>query len=329
MRTNHGKTTCSRKTCWSIDRLPGAALWGPIRLPYYHAIDFMKKIAVIGVPGGWSSEVLTQRVKDRTGQGWLVDLESVALDLDKGRVFNSEVDLADMDAVIIKKAGPSYSPHLLDRLEMLRFMQARGLKCFSDPFNIMRTLDRTSCTVTLRAGNIPMPPTLITESVDMACAFVQESGRAVCKPLYSTKARGMRVVGGEGDTRAAIEEFKADNDVMYLQRMVELPGRDMAVAFLGGGYLATYARVGNGDSWNTTTRSGGAYEACDPGQEIIDMAHRAQSLFDLDFTCVDVAETPDGPVVFEVSAFGGFRGLRDANGLDMAALYVDYVLERI
>lgn len=289
----------------------------------------MKRIAVVGVPGGWSSELLAKRVEERTGQSWLVDLETVALDLERERLFNNEVNLADMDAVIIKKAGPSYSPHLIDRLEMLRYLHARGLKVFSNPFNMMRTLDRTSCTVSLRAANIPMPPTVITENVSLALDYVQRWGRVVLKPLFSTKARGMMVVAYGPDAPAAIQAFKRENDVMYLQQMVEHPGHDMGIAFLGGEYLGTYARVGSGNSWNTTTRSGGAYEAFEPSQEIIDLAHKAQSLFGLDFTSVDVAETPDGPVVFEVSAFGGFRGLRDALGIDAAALYVDYVLQRI
>jgi ribosomal protein S6--L-glutamate ligase len=47
------------------------------------------------------------------------------------------------------------------------------------------------------------------------------------------------------------------------------------------------------------------------------------------FTCVDVVETANGPLVYEVSAFGGFRGLLEANGIDMAERYAQYVLERI
>jgi ribosomal protein S6--L-glutamate ligase len=49
----------------------------------------------------------------------------------------------------------------------------------------------------------------------------------------------------------------------------------------------------------------------------------------MDFTTVDVAETDNGPVVFEVSAFGGFQGARDGIGIDAAALYVDHVIRKI
>lgn len=290
----------------------------------------MKHIAVIGVPGGWSSEALTQCVRERAGQGWLVDLETVVLDLEQGRLFNHEVELSEMDAIVIKKAGPFYSPHLLDRLEMLRLLHARGVPVFSDPLRILRTLDRVSCTVTLRAGDIPMPPTAITENVEHARDFVARYKRAVFKPLYSTKARGMAVIEDGPDALIHIKAFKdVGNDVMYLQQMVSHPGRDMGVAFLGGEYLGTFARKGDSESWNTTTRTGGKYEPFDPGPEIVAMAHKAQELFGLDFTSVDVVETPEGPMVFEVSAFGGFRGLRDAHGIDAAALYADYVLKRI
>ena len=62
---------------------------------------------------------------------------------------------------------------------------------------------------------------------------------------------------------------------------------------------------------------------------MIDLASRAQSLFAMDFTTVDVAETQEGPVVFEVSAFGGFRGASEGIGIDAARLYVDYVLAKL
>ena len=53
--------------------------------------------------------------------------------------------------------------------------------------------------------------------------------------------------------------------------------------------------------------------------------YRAQAPFDMDFTTVDVAETSDGPIVFEVSAFGGFRGALEGAGIDAAGSYTDYV----
>jgi tetrahydromethanopterin:alpha-L-glutamate ligase len=240
--------------------------------------------------------------------------------------------LCAVDGLVIKKAGTSYSPDMLDRLEILRFVEASGVRIFSHPLSIIRLLDRLSCTITLRAAGIPLPPTIITENVEVATAAIRRFGGAVLKPLYSTKARGMLVVdpAETEDLVGTVRAFQQNgNPIMYVQQKIDVPGRDLGVVFLGGEYVATYARVAAGDAWNTTIHSGGHYEAYEPAPDVIEIARHAQSLFDLDFTSVDVAITDAGPVVFEVSAFGGFRGLEEGLGIDAAELYADYVVRKV
>ncbi len=290
----------------------------------------MKRIGVIGIPGGWSSECLADALEKLTGFRLLIGMESAALDLEKGTVRALGQDLMELDGLIVKKIAAEYSPDVLDRLEMLRFLELKGLPVFSKPSSILRLIDRLSCTVTLSAHGLPMPATTVTENVEEALEALERYGRAVFKPLYSTKARGMRIIDAGPQAKTAIEEFKASgNEVMYLQKMLPPLERDLGVTFLGGRYLATYARQSGNGSWNTTKHAGGRYVAHEPSPEIVEMAHKAQSLFDMSFTCVDVAETAEGPMIFEVSAFGGFRGLQDACGLDAATAYAQHVLENI
>ncbi len=116
---------------------------------------------------------------------------------------------------------------------------------------------------------------------------------------------------------------------MYIQKKIEIPEYDLGVSFLGGKYVGTYSRCKNKDSWNTTILAGGKYEQYYPTDDIIMLAKKAQDLFGLAFTCVDVALTADGPFVFEVSAFGGFRGLKEGCNIDIAEMFVEYVLNQI
>ena len=291
----------------------------------------MKRIGVVGVPGGWSSERLADALAQRTGYRQLMDPDHIAIDLETGSAHWGELDLGGLDGIIIKKAGPSYSPHLLDRLEVLRWINQRGLPVFSRPARILAVLNRLSCTVGLSLAGIPMPPTVITEDPARALAALERLGACVFKPLYSTKARGMVVLEPGAHAAEEIARFQSEgNRTIYLQKLLKLPGRDLGVVFLGGKYLATYARAASGNgAWNTTTRSGGKYQPHQPSAAVLELAHKAQAPFGLDFTCVDVAETEDGLKVFEVSAFGGFRGLMEAGGIDAAALYADYVLGRL
>lgn len=291
-----------------------------------------KKIGVVGIPGKWSTETLADAVESHTGYRLVVDMAEVSLDLEKGRLLCHGLDLCSLDALIIKKISASYSPNTLDRLELLRVAEAAGVKVFSKAENILRLIDRLSCTVTLRNAGIPMPETRVTEDLRSAMDAVNDFGSAVFKPLYSTKARGMCVIESSGTPERIEREitaFQADNPMMYIQKKIVLPGRDLGMVFLAGEYLGTYARVSQGDAWNTTIHSGGRYAEHNPSSEIIELARNAQAPFGMDFTTVDVAETEGDPIVFEVSAFGGFRGAKEGMGLNVADLYVNHVLKQL
>ena len=290
------------------------------------------KIGVIGLPGKWSTETLADAVEERTGHRLVIDMGEVNLDLEQQRLLFQDHDLCQLDALIVKKISARYNPNTLDRLELLRVAEQAGVRVFSRAENILRLIDRLSCTVTLRNAGIPMPATRVTEDIGAAIKAVEDFGSAVFKPLYSTKARGMCVIDADRNhnkIEREIRAFQADNPMMYIQQKIALPGRDLGMVFLDGDYLGSYARVSMDESWNTTIHSGGKYAAHTPPDSVIELARRAQALFDMDFTTVDVAETGEGPIVFEVSAFGGFRGALEGIGINAAALYTEHVLRQL
>ncbi len=296
----------------------------------------MKKIAVVGIPGKWSTETLADAIEQHTGFRLVIDMSKVSLNLSDNslnyRHNGKKMNLCELDGLIIKKISAEYNPNTLDRLELLLIAQSQGVKIFSSPEKIMRLIDRLSCTVTLRKAGVPMPDTIVTESIEEAIEAVQQFSSAVFKPLFSTKARGMVVIEAScspEQIKTEIEQFQVEHQMMYIQKKVNLPGQDLGLVFLGGEYLGTYARVNQSGTWNTTINSGGRYAAFTPSDEIINIAQNAQDLFAMDFTTVDIAETDDGPIVFEVSAFGGFQGALEGIGIKAAELYANYVLKRV
>lgn len=290
------------------------------------------KIGVIGIPGKWSTEVLADAVENKTGFRLVIDMADVSLDLENNTLVAGDKNLCELDGLIVKKISAVYSPTTLDRLELLRVAEQAGVRVFSPALSMLRLIDRLSCTITLRNTGIPMPDTCVTEDIAVAMQTVRDFGSAVFKPLYSTKARGMIIIDADQppeEMERAIRDFKADNQMMYIQRKINLPGRDLGMVFLAGKYLGTYARVPQGEAWNTTIHSGGRYAAHTPTDDVIELAHRAQAPFNMDFTTVDVAETDTGPIVFEVSAFGGFQGAKEGIGIDAAALYVQHAMKEL
>ncbi|MFK5986094.1 MAG: GAK system ATP-grasp enzyme [Pseudomonadota bacterium] len=290
---------------------------------------FKKKIAVIGKPGKWSTEILADAIASKTGHREIIDMCDVSLDLRHNKLLYHGKNLCDFDALVIKKISSKYNANTLDRLEMLRIAEHQGVKVFSSAERIIRLLDRLSCTVTMRNHHIPMPDTAITENVDKAYDIVKEFGSVILKPLFSTKALGMVKVDSSSSKKHIywqLIEFKKNHQMLYIQKYMQLPGKDLGLIFLNGIYIGTYARVKQGDSWNTTIHNGGKYESYTPSEQIINIARKAQDLFNMDYTTVDIAETQEGPKVFEVSAFGGFRGALEGANIDAASLYTDHII---
>lgn len=291
-----------------------------------------KRIAVIGTPGKWSTEVLADHLERLTGFRCVVDMAEVVLNLQTGKLTSRDVVLNELDGVIIKKISETYSPAADDRIRMLDGLRADGVRCFSAPEQVGRLINRLEGTAALARGGVPLPETRITENTQAALAVVDEFGKAILKPLYSTKARGMIVLEAADGTEVnthKLETFRTEHGLFYLQKFVNLGGQDLGMVFLGGEYLCTYARVGDANAWNTTINSGGKYQAYDASPELIELGYKAQSCFDLSFTTVDIALTEEGPVVFEVSAFGGFSGALKGCGIDAAEKLCEYVLNEL
>lgn len=288
------------------------------------------KIAVFGIKNKWSSECLCEAFRKLGAECELMEIANLCCDLENRLYFCEGRNLEDYDAVVLKKLGAEYSPSIIDYLEMLCSLERKGTPFFSSPARVITMINRLSCTLRLREAGIPMPDTFITENMDEALEWMNQKGEVVLKPFYSTKARGMIIVSAGAKARQVLTEYReSGNRFFYMQKTVNIPGQDYGIVFLGGEYLGTYARVAQKGSWNTTTQDGGKYAPYDPSPEIIELAKKAQAPFGLEFTCVDLAMTPDGPIIFETSAFGGFRGLKESRGVDAAALYAEHILNKL
>jgi len=146
-------------------------------------------IAVIGIPGKWSTEVLADRLEAKTGTRHVIDMADVTFDSSAGTLTANGLDLTSIDGIVVKKISQQYSPATLDRLELLRVAEAQGVRVFSPASSMLRLIDRLSCTVTLRNHDIPMPDTCVTESIDHAIAFIHQSEAVVLTFVFNQSTR--------------------------------------------------------------------------------------------------------------------------------------------
>ena len=89
-------------------------------------------IAIIGIKGAWSSEILKTELENNGATAQIVQIADMAFDVQQNKVFVEGLDLEQFDAVIIKKLG-EYAPKIIDWLSILSNLEDKGLRFFSSP----------------------------------------------------------------------------------------------------------------------------------------------------------------------------------------------------
>jgi ribosomal protein S6--L-glutamate ligase len=290
------------------------------------------RIAVIGTRGAWSTEGLAAALRFAGCAVPVIDLAWCSLRLPDRRVYHRGAPLDDLDGAVVKKIGDTADGWAVrERINVLRHLEAGGVTVLSEPERLEVAVDRYRMTLELARAGLPVPETALTEDLAEAEAAVERFGAAILKPLFTSKGRGMARLSPGPEARARLERHReAAGGPFYLQRAISHPGRDLGVAVLDGQCLGAYWRVARRGEWMTTVRAGGRYECAELSPPAAEIAVAAAKHFGLLFTGVDLVESPDGSLaVLEVSAFGGFRGLSLACGIDAAPLLADAVMRRV
>lgn len=286
------------------------------------------KVWVAGIEGGWSGERMVAALSNLKIDAKLITLSDCSHDLMSGKVSCHDCDLGSLDALIVRKLGDPIDPLTPSRLNLLRTLERRGVKLFSSAQAIDNANDRYRMSLSLAEAGVPIPETIVTESLEEAVSLVERWGRVVVKPLLTSKGRGMQLLNSEGAYRLALKHWSHRQvSPFYVQRYVST-SRDIGVALLGNQIIGAFQRVAAPGAWQTTIREGGHYEPFAPDSTVAALAQKAAEPFGLDYTVVDLVQSGDQWLAYEVSAFGGFSGLW-ACGIDVAAKLAHYVLAHL
>ncbi len=284
-------------------------------------------IWVAGLAGAPSSEQMATELRHIGIDSWVFPLSECTLNLNTGIVSWKGLDLSDLDGVTVRKLGDPIDPLTPSRINLLYQLSCRGVKVFSSPRSIELANDRYQMSLNLVQAGIPIPDTLVTESIEEVVRAVRSWRKAVLKPQFTSKGRGMLLLDADTLFKSELDRWQPENRCpFYLQRYIATEW-DIGIALLGNEVIGAFRRVAGSD-WQTTIRSGGHYEPFTPDSKATQIARTAAEAFGLDYTVVDLVPYENDYLAYEVSAFGGFAGLNSC-GINVASLYAHYIVERI
>jgi len=282
---------------------------------------------VISNSEDWTAKSLLACFQSRGADAEFLNFSELELLIDKRVSLKSNgLDLAQLDAIVVRDLGRRGAHDVALRFEVLIALQELGVHIINPPKAIARAANKFATSVALQRFEVPTPKTTIATDIEKALQALQNYRKAVSKPLFGYKGRDIFLIeeGDEDKLRQIIEK----NGLVYLQEFVEsLRPRDIRAFVVENRIIGAIYRVAPNGTWISNLARGGTAEPCPMTEELMDMAVRANKAVGTIYSGVDLLETKDGLKVIEVNGTPSGMGIYQALGIDVTRVIADVVLE--
>ncbi|MHB8394370.1 MAG: lysine biosynthesis protein LysX [Candidatus Dormibacteria bacterium] len=189
--------------------------------------------------------------------------------------------------------------------------------------------DKLRTTLSLSEAGGPTPASRMAFGVPAGLEAVEALGYpCVVKPVTGSWGRLVSRLN-DRDAAEAVLEHKAQlggslHRVIYLQRHIDKPGRDLRAFVIGGRTVAVIGR--RASHWVTNTARGAVAERVAITDEVDGLCRAAATAVGGGALAVDLLESAEGLLVNEVNATMEFRNSIGPTGVDIPALLVAYTV---
>jgi [lysine-biosynthesis-protein LysW]--L-2-aminoadipate ligase len=213
-------------------------------------------------------------------------------------------------------------------LYVTKILEEFGFRVVNDFSSSQNCLDKIRCSIRLAKHNVPTVKTMIAFTEEGAVPALHEMEYpAIIKPVLGSWARLVAKVNDEDAARSVIEDrisMGPWHKILYLQKYVNKPGRDIRSTVIGDKVVAIIYRV-NPHDWRTNTARGAKAERCEITPELEELSLKAANAMGEGMFGVDIMEDNGRYIVHEVNHSFEFKNVQRVTGVDVAGEIVDYL----
>ncbi|MHA1963165.1 MAG: ATP-grasp domain-containing protein [Candidatus Thorarchaeota archaeon] len=235
-------------------------------------------------------------------------------------------DLSLLDLLIVLDLGANDIGAFFNRVGLLSALTEMGVGIVNSVSSILLMRNKAETMRRLISAGLPVPKTLITESIDDAAIFVKEHFPCVLKPITGFGGLGVQLIEREFDLDNIYDYLKFHSQMFgkgayLLQEYVKSPGYDIRALVLDNEVIATMQRVG-GEGITTNIHSGGVPR--ENTLDVTDLSVDAAKSVKGRLVGVDIIPDAAGRLwILEANATPGWAGLQQVTNFDISERIAD------
>ena len=273
----------------------------------------MKKLGIIITdPEDWTARALTDAARKKGFSPFVLDLRAAEVSMSSATgesaakksatVFKvGDLKLCDLDAIIVRDAGAGTFEGVSFRFDILRELEAEGIPVINSPEAIRNAANKYHASYLLAKAGLPVPETVAVQNVEAAVKVISRFGDAVIKPVFGYKGKDIARIKNEevrfsdrkvesSSLEAVLNRLLEERGMLYIQKFIENPGRDIRVFVVGSKVIGAIYRKAAPGSWVNNLSQGGSADRCVLTEEQKEIAEKAALAVGTIFAGVDIIE---------------------------------------
>lgn len=289
----------------------------------------MKTIGIaVTDPDDWTGIALCNAVKHYNMQPVKFSLSDATSNISSGKISAGRVDLAELDALIVRDIAPAEQKGASFRFDILCQLEELGVVVINPPESMARAANKYVSSYLFHKNGIPTPKTLVTSNISEALGALVSFGRAVVKPVFGYKGIGVECVRNDDKGAEKLKSLFEKNSLLYMQEFIPNPGRDIRAFVVNKKVVGSIYRIAPQGSWINNLSQGGRATPCTLTSEQERLGLKAAEVIGTVYAGVDIIEG-DRDYVIEINGTPSGKGIFDACGVDVTLEIVGYLKEII
>ena len=197
---------------------------------------------------------------------------------------------------------------------------------------ILRSRDKLRSMQVLAKSGVDIPKTVFAKNPSQVNELIHMVGGppVIIKLLEGTQGVGVVLAETIKAAKSTIEAFYGLRANFLIQEYIaESKSADIRAFVIGNKVVAAMKRQGAEGDFRSNLHRGGEGQIIELSPEEEHTAISAAKALGIKIAGVDMLQSDRGPLVMEVNSSPGLRGIEEVSGIDIAALIVAYIEDKI